>query len=121
MKTNKLLYVLLCISFLVFSVSSCAKKNTDKKEIAVIVKALDSDFWHSVKNGVESAATEYNISVTFEGPENEEDYVNQNKLIMSAVKRKANLLFRAFFDFGNFLSVTNYLFCIFWGLHHIFL
>ena len=107
MKTNKLLYILLCIPFLVFSVSSCAKKNTDKKEIAVIVKALDSDFWHSVKNGVESAATEYNISVTFEGPENEEDYVNQNKLIMSAVKRKADAIVLSAIDFEKSADAVN--------------
>lgn len=107
MKTNKLLSMLLCIPLLVFSVSACADRKEEKSKIAVIVKALDSDFWHRVKNGVDSAAAEYNVDVTFDGPENEEDYANQNKLIMSAVQNGADAIVLSAIDFEKSADTVN--------------
>ncbi len=107
MRTNKLLSMLLCIPLLIFSVSACADRRGEKSKIAVIVKALDSDFWHSVKNGVDSAAAEYNVDVTFDGPENEEDYANQNKLIMSAVQNGADAIVLSAIDFEKSADVVN--------------
>ena len=101
MKKIKFLSVIMCIPLLAFSLSSCSLKTEEKKNIAVIVKALDSDFWHSVKNGVDSAATEYNVSVTFEGPENEEDYINQNKLIEKAAENGADAIVLSAIDFDK--------------------
>ena len=42
---------------------------------------------------------EYNVDVTFDGPENEEDYANQNKLIMSAVQNGADAIVLSAIDF----------------------
>jgi len=73
--------------------SSCGKKEEawssqikDKPDIAVITKSTDSNFWKAVQRGVNTAASEYNLNVTFEGPSNEEDYQSQNKMIQEAVK-----------------------------------
>ncbi len=73
--------------------SSCSKKEEawssqikDKPDIAVITKSTDSNFWKAVQRGVNTAASEYNLNVTFEGPSNEEDYQSQNKMIQEAVK-----------------------------------
>lgn len=92
---RSILFLLLCAVTLM-SFSSCAAGG--KKQIAVIVKSVDSDFWHSVKNGVDSAATEYNVSVTFEGPENEEDYGAQNEMIAAAA-RSADAIVLSAIDF----------------------
>ena len=107
MKTNKLLQVILCIILLFIPITSCSKTDTESKKIAVIVKALDSDFWHSVKSGADAAATEYNISVTFEGPENEEDYENQNSLIASAVNNGADAIVLSAIDFEKSAQAVN--------------
>lgn len=107
MKKNKFLAVILCISLSVVFMSSCSSKTTEQKKIAVIVKALDSDFWHSVKNGVDAASTEYNVSVTFEGPENEEDYAAQNKLIEKAVKNKADAIVLSAIDYEKSAETVN--------------
>ena len=81
MKIKRFLAQLLS-AVLCMTLAGCYGNESDaKKNIAVIVKAVDSDFWHSVKNGVNSAAIEYNVSVSFEGPENEEDYKAQNDMI----------------------------------------
>mgnify|MGYP002774120930 CR=1 FL=1 len=98
MRKNNILLLLLCM-LLTAALCSCAGGENDKKEIAVIVKAVDSDFWHTVKSGVESAATEYNVSVSFEGPENEEDYIVQNELIAKAVQNGADAIVLSAIDF----------------------
>ena len=79
------------LTLMVTLFSGCSERENageTGKRVAVIVKSVDSDFWHSVKEGVSSAATEYNVSVTFEGPANEEDYMTQNSMIEKAVEEK---------------------------------
>ena len=89
MRFKKIIAVLLSYALLL---SLCACGETDETKIAVIVKSVDSDFWQNFKSGVESAATEYNVSVTFEGPENEENYAEQNKMISRAAENGADVI-----------------------------
>ena len=89
MKFKKLIAALL-LSVLLISLCACGK--TEEIKVAVIVKSVDSDFWQNFKSGVDSAATEYNVSVTFEGPENEEDYAAQNKMISRAAENGADVI-----------------------------
>lgn len=95
---------------LVFAMTAClcaCAKTDSKKYIAVIAKAVNSDFWHNVNNGVLSAATEYNVTVTFEGPENEEDYNAQNALIEAAVKNGADAIVLSAIDYNNSADTVN--------------
>lgn len=95
---------------LAFSLTAClcaCNKTDSKKYIAVITKAVNSDFWHNVNNGVLSAATEYNVTVTFEGPENEEDYIAQNALIEAAVKNGADAIVLSAIDYNNSVDTVN--------------
>lgn len=89
MKFKKIIAALL-LSALLMSLCACGK--TEEIKVAVIVKSVDSDFWQNFKSGVDSAATEYNVSVTFEGPENEEDYAAQNKMISRAAENGADVI-----------------------------
>ena len=59
---------------------------TEQRTVAVIAKSVTSDFFHNMRNGLYAAATEYNVTVTFDGPENEEDYATQNRMIEQAVE-----------------------------------
>ena len=106
MRKNNILLLFLCM-LLTAALCSCAGGENDKKEIAVIVKAVDSDFWHTVKSGVESAATEYNVSVSFEGPENEEDYIVQNELIAKAVQNGADAIVLSAIDFEKSVETVD--------------
>ncbi len=93
MRLKKTLCLLLCFAVCLCAVSCASGAESDeKKKIAVIVKSVDSDFWHSFQNGVDAAAVEYNVSVTFEGAENEEDYTAQNELINKAVENGADAI-----------------------------
>ena len=95
---KRLIALFSCLSLLLFA-GGCGKSATEKPYIAVIVKAVDSDFWHNVQRGVEAAATEYNVSATFEGPENEEDYVTQNAMIARAVTDGAKAIVLSAIDY----------------------
>ncbi len=93
MRLKKIICMLLCLAVCLCAVSCASGSESDeKKRIAVIVKSVDSDFWHSFHNGVDAAAVEYNVSVTFEGAENEEDYTAQNELINKAVENGADAI-----------------------------
>ena len=107
MNFKKILSFLLC-PVLLFSLCACRGSGDDgKKRITVIAKAVNSDFWHNVKNGVYSAATEYNVSVTFEGPENEEDYAAQNLMIENAVKDGADAIVLSAIDYNKSVETVN--------------
>ncbi len=97
---------LILSSVMLLSLCACGGAD-DKKYVAVIAKAVNSDFWHNVKNGVYSAATEYNVTVTFEGPENEEDYETQNALIEAAVKNGAGAVVLSAIDFNQSVDTVN--------------
>ncbi len=43
----------------------------DKAYIALISKGFQHQFWQAVKIGLEKAAAEFNVDVTFEGPDGE--------------------------------------------------
>ena len=105
MNPKKIVSLVLAFSM---TVCLCACSKTDSKEyIAVIAKAVNSEFWHNVNNGVLSAATEYNVTVTFEGPENEENYYAQNSLIENAVKNGADAIVLSAIDYNNSVATVN--------------
>ncbi|MDD6214305.1 MAG: substrate-binding domain-containing protein [Firmicutes bacterium] len=80
--------------------SSCMKgMPEEKKKIAVITKSTTSTFWHNVEKGVNAAATEHNIDVTFEGPESEEDYITQNMMIRRAAENGADAIVLSAIDY----------------------
>lgn len=89
MSFKRIIVLLLCAVFLI---TLCACGKTEETKVAVIVKSVDSDFWQNFKSGVDAAATEYNVNVTFEGPENEEDYAAQNKMIARAAENGADVI-----------------------------
>lgn len=106
MKRKAWFCLLICLLF-VFQLSACTNSSMQvKRNIAVIVKSQNSEFWQAVKNGVDAAATEYNVSVTFEGPENEEDYMAQNKMIESAVNRGVDAIVLSAIDYDKCASAV---------------
>lgn len=95
---KKLVAFLLCLG-LAFGAAGCkGAGSAEQKYVAVIVKSLNSDFFKNLQNGVDAAATEYNVRITFEGPEHEEDYAAQNTLIQKAVKNGASAILLSAID-----------------------
>lgn len=68
--------------------------------VAVITKSTTSAFWKSVYAGANAACTEYNLTLTFEGPESEEDYETQNEMVDRAVENGAKVIVFSAVDFN---------------------
>src|SRR3954470_13884208 len=59
------------------------------KEIAVIVKTANSDFWQNVKKGSSAAASELKgYTASFQGAASDTDLAGQVALVENAVNRK---------------------------------
>lgn len=101
MNIKKTLVAFAVVLSLVFCFAGCTGSNLSSKSkaVAVITKGSDSDFWNDVKNGAFSAATEYNIDITFEGPDSEEDYESQNKMIENAVSKNVSAIVLSAIDY----------------------
>ena len=101
MNIKKTLVAFAVVLSLVFCFAGCTGSNlpSKSKTVAVITKGSDSDFWNDVKNGAFSAATEYNIDITFEGPDSEEDYESQNKMIENAVSKNVGAIVLSAIDY----------------------
>ncbi len=67
-----------------------------KPYIPVISKGFQHQFWQAVKLGAENAAKDYNVDITFEGPESESMVDKQMEMLQTALdKHPAALCFAA--------------------------
>ena len=91
MKTQKLFYVvvgLLVIASLVAGCGGAAPATGKKPYIPVISKGFQHQFWQAVKAGSEKAAKEFNVDITFEGPETEAMVDKQMEMLQTAIGKK---------------------------------
>jgi ribose transport system substrate-binding protein len=56
--------------------------------IPVISKGFQHQFWQAVKMGAEKAAQQYDVKITFEGPENESQVDKQMEMLQAALAKK---------------------------------
>ncbi len=55
--------------------------------IAVISKGFQHQFWQAVRSGAEKAAADYNVTITFEGPETEAQVDKQVEMVQAALDK----------------------------------
>ncbi|HTV70224.1 MAG TPA: ABC transporter substrate-binding protein, partial [Rhizobiaceae bacterium] len=60
----------------------------DKPYVALISKGFQHQFWQAVKAGADQAATDLNVTVTFEGPDGEGAVDRQLDMISTALSKK---------------------------------
>ena len=95
MKKQKLILTILLIAILLLSVASLAAVEA-KLYIPVISKGFQHQFWLAVKVGAEKAAVDYDVTITFEGPENESMVDKQMDMLQVAIdKNPAAICFAA--------------------------
>lgn len=71
---------------------------TNKIYIPVISKGFQHQFWQAVKSGAEKAAKEYNVEITFEGPESETMVDKQVEMLQAALDKKPQAICLAALD-----------------------
>lgn len=99
---NKLTKIVVII-FISISCFACTPRS-EKLEIAVIVKSTTSQFFKSVQSGANAASKEYNIDLTFTGPENEEDYQTQINMIEKAIIDEVDAIVLSSIDYNKLVK-----------------
>ena len=66
--------------------------------IPLISKGFQHQFWQAVKQGALQAAKDYNVTVTFEGPESESMVDKQIEMLQAALDKKPNAIGLAALD-----------------------
>jgi ribose transport system substrate-binding protein len=104
MKT-KLSLILLGILIAAMALTACGGGETaetpaesDETYIAVISKGFQHQFWQAVKAGAEQAAVDYNVTITFEGPETEAQVDKQVEMVQAALDKDPAALCLAALD-----------------------
>ena len=107
MKRNKA--DVLCVLLAGALLSGCTAPGTaaEQYSVALVAKSTETEFWLSVFAGAEAAATEYNIRLDITGPETEEDYEAQNRMIAEAVSAGADALVFSAIDYENNASAID--------------
>ena len=74
---------------------------SERHKVALVAKSTQTEFWLSVFAGAQAAAAEYNVELTLAGPETEEDYETQNRMVADAVEAGAQALVFSAIDYEN--------------------
>jgi len=92
----KNLVKLAVVAALAFAAPS--SRAADQPYIPVISKGFQHQFWQAVKLGAEKAAKQYNVKITFEGPENESQVDKQIEMLQAALAKKPQAICFAALD-----------------------
>ncbi|RCW60341.1 MULTISPECIES: ABC transporter substrate-binding protein [Halanaerobium] len=94
MKKVSLLLVLLAV-FMAFTGTAFAQ---DKPYVAIVSKGFQHQFWQAVRQGAEEAAQDYNVEITYEGPESESQVAVQIDMLQTAMDKDPDALVFAALD-----------------------
>jgi len=87
MKSKKLLITIIGLLAIAAMFASCAPKAEEKLYIPVISKGFQHQFWLAVREGAEKAAVDYDVTITFEGPETEAMVDKQMDMLQAAIDK----------------------------------
>ena len=101
MRRNRLLALALGHVIWLTCLSACGTEQEagQRHRVALVAKSTQTEFWLSVFAGAQAAAAEYNMELTTMGPETEEDYETQNRMIAEVVESGAEALVFSAIDF----------------------
>jgi len=97
MKLKKLGLLTLAVMFAMTALAACGNDKEKAKEsqasgsklyIPIISKGFQHQFWQAVKQGAEKAAKEFDVEITFEGPETETQVDKQIEMLQAALDKK---------------------------------
>ncbi|MDQ6793372.1 MAG: ABC transporter substrate-binding protein [Chloroflexota bacterium] len=95
MVRSKRFFSILVVSVLAAACSSSGSSGAPggssggaKPYIPIISKGFQHQFWQAVKKGAEEEAAKDNVTITFEGPENESQVDKQMEMLQTALNKK---------------------------------
>ncbi|MGZ0712235.1 substrate-binding domain-containing protein (plasmid) [Coraliomargarita sp. W4R53] len=69
-----------------------ASSDGDKPYVALVSKGFQHQFWQAVKAGAEQAAEEFDVEITFEGPDTEADVDQQIQQLQTALDKSPDAI-----------------------------
>lgn len=100
--SSQVMLRLLSILIVILSISlstGCAARQNKPWNIAVLVKTRESDFFQTVKTGAEAASKEFNATISFYGPEKENEIEEQIKMLEHLIESKPDAILLAAADY----------------------
>lgn len=98
MKKGQKILTLVSLLLVITLISGMALAADSKIYIPVISKGFQHQFWQAVKLGSEKAAKEFNVEITFEGPEDEAQVDKQIDMLQTALNKKPSAICLAALD-----------------------
>ncbi|MEN4041226.1 MAG: ABC transporter substrate-binding protein [Anaerolineaceae bacterium] len=106
MKTQKLFSLVLVLALFGALIAGCQPAAPAAEEpaagdeifIPVISKGFQHQFWQAVRSGAEQAAEEFDVTITFEGPETEAMVDKQIEMVQAALAKNPDALCLAALD-----------------------
>jgi len=95
---NKLLLTFLLVLFagllIIYGIDTLRIANESPRTIAVVLKTVDSrsEYWRTVREGMELAAKEYEVAIEITGPLTDTDAEGQMSMIDEALTRKPDAM-----------------------------
>ncbi len=80
------------------SSSGAEEQTAEKPYIAIVSKGFQHQFWQAVNAGADKAAADFNVDITFEGPETEAMVDKQVEMVQAALDKKPAALCLAALD-----------------------
>lgn len=106
-KINWVIFVVILISIISYPFyyqNRISVQNGNTKNISLILKNQNDDYWKNVKLGAEVAANEFNIKLNIIAPEDGSDTLGQENLINEAVERNVDALLLAPSSFDDLVK-----------------
>lgn len=101
MRRNRRLALWAALAFVLLCGCGGKLAGGTRRQVALIVKSTNTEFWLSAFAGARAAAAEYNLDLTISGPATEEDYETQNRMIREAVDGGAEAIVFSAIDYEN--------------------
>lgn len=87
------LCVVIIITMLLLSAGGCNRTDATRKRIVIVTKALDSEFWQTLKSGAEEAARQHpDIELSVLAPEREINIDQQVSILEDQILKKVSAL-----------------------------
>ena len=88
-----ILCVVMIAMTLLLSAGGCNRADSTRKRIVIVTKALDSEFWQTLKNGAEEAARQHpDIELSVLAPEREINIDQQVSILEDQILKKVSAL-----------------------------
>ncbi|TCL61502.1 ribose transport system substrate-binding protein [Hydrogenispora ethanolica] len=98
MKKVRIGFTLVCLLLVVSLLSGLSLAANPRIYIPVISKGFQHQFWQAVKLGAEKAAKEFDVDITFEGPESEAMVDKQIDMLQTALSKNPKAICLAALD-----------------------